>query len=166
MNARKLLFWKQEKLCAKFYSLGKNDFLLSEGRICPSGFRRCGQTLAEFLCLRETLNCPVNDFFIADDTEIIPKQVSENPEMFYFVLDLRDGEGRVFYTHDNSNGKILTEDFEFALKQVCLDRTQKTFNESLKEKIFNHYKYITFYEECPDANNNYLHNQQYIKGSF
>lgn len=163
LSPRKLLFWKQEKLCAKFYSLARNDFLLSEGRICPSGYRRCGQTLSEFVCIRQSINCPINDFFISVATDIVPDKVSQNPDMFYYVLDLRDGGGRVFYTRDNPDGKILTEDFEFAFERVCLDHTEKTFHESLKEKIFNQYKYVTFYDECQDKNNNYLHNRQYVK---
>lgn len=99
------------------------------------------------------------------ETDIIPDKVTQNPDMFYYVLDLRDGGGRVFYTRDDPDGKILTEDFEFAFQSVCLDHTEKTYEESLKEKIFNQYKYVTFYEACQDPNNNYLHNHQFVKGT-
>ena len=163
LPSRKLLFWKKEKLCAKFYSPSKNDFLLGEGRICPSGFRRCGQTSSEFLCVRESVNCPINDFFISVDTEIIPKKVSENPNMFYYVLDLRDGGGRLFFTRDNPDGKLLTEDFEFSFENVCLDKTEKTAEKTLSENMFNQYKYVVFHEKCQDLINNFLYNQQYIK---
>ena len=84
--------------------------------------------------------------------------------MFYNVFDLRDGGGRVFFTKDNPDGKILTEDFEFAFEGICLDKTEKTVSESLKETIFNQYKYVQFYDTCPDKVNNYLKNQQYIQG--
>jgi hypothetical protein len=159
------LFWKEEKLCARYFSPSKNDFLLSEGRICPSGFRRCGQTLSEFLCLRESLNCPINDFFISVDPKIIPQKVTDNPDKFYYVLDLKDGGGRVFYTRDDSNGKLLTEDFEYAYQKVCMDKTEKTVDEGIFESIFNQYKYVKFFDDCQDLINNHLHNQQYVKGT-
>jgi hypothetical protein len=153
-------------LCVKYYSPSKEDFLFSEGRICPSGFRRCGQTLSEFLCIKETNNCPINDFFITTDTTITPQQVLDNPNMFYHVFDLRDGGGRVFYTKDNPDGRILSEDFEFAFEGICMDKTEKTVDESLFENIFNHYKYVKFYAQCPDEVNKFLRNGQYNKGNF
>ena len=98
------------------------------------------------------------------DPQIIPDQVSNNPQMFYYVLDLQNGGARIFYTRDNSDGKLLTEDFEFAYKKICLDKTEKTVDPTLMETVFNNYKHVTFYEDCQDLINNYLHNKQYIKG--
>lgn len=153
-------------MCVKFYSPSKGNFLLGEGRICPSGFRRCGKTLSEFLCVKQSLNCPINDFFLTNDPDIIPDKVSKNPEIFYYVFDLRNGGGRIFYSRDNPNGNLLTEDFEFAYSKICMDKTEKTVEESLASEVFNNYKHVSFHSECQDPVNNYLQNNQYIKSSI
>ena len=139
----------------------KGDFLIGDGRICPPGFRRCGRTLSEFLCVKGSINCPINEFLMVTDPTETPEQVTKNPNHYYYVLDIREGAARIFYTRDNSEGLILTDNFEFAMDRLCLDRTQKTMSQGLE--TFDQFKRITYYEICPDEINTYLHNTQFIK---
>lgn len=158
--SKRLLFWKKEKLCAKYYKLAKEDFLISDGRICSSGYRRCGRTLSEFLCVKSTLNCPINEFIMTNDADTIPDKVHQSVDQFYYAIDFKNSAAKFYYTHDNPEGYLLTNDFDFSFQKVCMDQKQKTISED--NIPFKNYKYVEYLETCPDEINKIVHNHQFI----
>ena len=164
VTPRKLLFWNGEKICAKFFSPKAGDFSFGQGRVCPTGYRPCGRTLSDYLCVKPSVNCPINQFFMLKPNDPDPVEIRENPNFYYYNLPLRDGTARLVFTRDNPEGLLLTDDFRIGYERICLDQEESI--PGTQTGVFEFYRDVTFKEKCSDLVNKYLNNMQYVKCNY
>ena len=101
-----LYIWKGNEFCIKTFHLSYLDLLnhiIDKDNKCKIGFKNCGfiDTLQNKLCLKENLNCPINNI------EFSNSKIPSNDKLKYNTLILKNNK-YLHFTNEDINNNIIT----------------------------------------------------------